>query len=350
MNISAILTRWLDVLAAMLDSLRERWRARRILFVARQNDGFVFRRETGSGLEQLGAAPAGIKAPQSVIEAAREGSTVFELPRDNILQEHLGVPRQAREFVAGIVRNQIERLSPWKADQAVYGFSVEESRDDAAALDVTVSITSRDVVQAARDELAALGLTLDRIVAPASGPGTVVLWSRVADAPGGALKRARLAIGGGLAACLVATVALCAWAFASSAAMRSESEELSARIKTLQRQLQGARAPTARGPLNPLEKAWSIKVSAPSAVIMLEAVSRFLSDTAYLTELTIDGPTLRLIGLATDAPSLIAPLEASGHFADVRFFAPTTRSADENLFRFHIEARVQPRLEVAAAP
>ncbi|MFL5037167.1 MAG: PilN domain-containing protein [Microvirga sp.] len=351
MSIGAVFQRWLAVLAALAVGLRERWRARRVLVVARDGDGFVFRRDAAAGNEVLGSAPAGAKAPEAVLEAARDGAVVLELPRDKVLHERLGVPRQAREFVPGIVRNQIERLSPWKADQAVYGFAVEESRDDGAALDVSVSITSRAVVDAARDEVAAAGLSVDRVVAPASpdaAGGAVVLWSRVEDAPGESLKRARWAIAAGVAACVAASAALTAWATASGAAMRAESEELSARIKSLQRQVQGARSAVSRAALNPLEKAWSVKASAPAAIVTLEAVSRFLPDSAYLNELTIEGPTLRMIGLAADAPSLIAPLEASGHLAEVRFFAPTTRSADENLFRFHIEARVQPRLEVAS--
>jgi len=79
---------------------------------------------------------------------------------------------------------------------------------------------------------------------------------------------------------------------------------------------------------------------------VLEALSRALPDAAYLTELHLDNTTLRMIGLASDAPSLIAPLERSGHFTDVHFFAPTTRGPDGSLFSFHIEARVVPRLDV----
>ena len=53
-----------------------------------------------------------------------------------------------------------------------------------------------------------------------------------------------------------------------------------------------------------------------------------------------------MIGLAADAPTLIARLEHSGHFTDVRFFAPTTRGSDATLYRFHIEAQVEPLLDV----
>jgi general secretion pathway protein L len=114
----------------------------------------------------------------------------------------------------------------------------------------------------------------------------------------------------------------------------------------LQRQLQGSRTPQAIASLPPAERAWALKEGIPSTVIILEVLSRALPDTAYLTELHLDNTTLRMIGLTSDAPSLIAPLQRSGHLNDVHFFAPTTRGPDGSLFRFHIEAQVVPRLEV----
>ena len=98
MSIGAVFQRWLAVLAALAVGLRERWRARRVLVVARDGDGFVFRRDAAAGNEVVGSAPAGAKAPDAVLEAARDGAVVLELPRDKVLRERLGVPRQAREF------------------------------------------------------------------------------------------------------------------------------------------------------------------------------------------------------------------------------------------------------------
>jgi general secretion pathway protein L len=87
-------------------------------------------------------------------------------------------------------------------------------------------------------------------------------------------------------------------------------------------------------------------------VIVLEALSRAIPDSAHLLEIRLEGTTLRLIGLADDAPAMLAPLEQSGHLTGVRFFAPTTRGSDGRLFRFHIEARVEPHTKIAdeAAP
>jgi general secretion pathway protein L len=362
-----IWSRWIEVLAAVLFAWREAWRGRHALLVSRENDGFVVRRADGGGNpvmpEMVGAdgsegfAPGtmpatlspGSQAPDELMRAARSGLVIHELPADEVVMRRIKIPVQAREFLPGIVRNQVERLSPWQADQAAYGFDAEVSRDDAASLDVRVLICSRSAVDSVREELEGIGLPPDRIVVRQGGGENipaVALWSRLSDAPHEVVERRRRQVGLAIVALVLASAALSLWASFSAASIRAESEEAAARSKTLQRQLQGSRTPQALASLPPEQRAWLSKESSLSTVIVLEALSRALPDAAYLTELHIDNTKLRVIGLTSDAPSLIAPLERSGHFSDVRFFAPTTRGPDGTLFRFHIEARVVPRLEI----
>jgi general secretion pathway protein L len=354
MRIGAIFGRWIDVLAGVLFAGREAWRARHVLIVARENDRLVVRQAEPNRDVIIGPAEselnfvlavlsAGAPVSIDVARAARKALVVLELPADAVVTRRITVPAQAREFLPGIVRNQIERLSPWQADQAVYGFDAEVSKADAATLDVRVLVTSRAVVDQARDELAAIDLPLDRIVARAEGDNTIVLWSRLADASPESRERARRRIALGVAASVGVSLALCLWAIASTASIRAESEDAAARAKTLQRRIEASRTPQDIASLKPPERAWALKESSPSAVVVLEALSRTLPDAAYLTELHLDSTTLRIIGLAGDAPSLIAPLERSGYLANVHFFAPTTRAPDGSLFRFNIEARVEPR-------
>ena len=92
--------------------------------------------------------------------------------------------------------------------------------------------------------------------------------------------------------------------------------------------------------LDPAERAWALKETSPAGVVVLEMLSRALPDTAYITELSLQKATMRITGLTDAAPALIAPLESNGQFAEVHFFAPTTRGPDGRLFWFHIEARV----------
>jgi general secretion pathway protein L len=413
MQIATIWGRWIEVLAGLLFAWREVWRARQTLVVQHANDRFIVRQAKPSGgrlipqaeseeissidfasrnlltrqdrepgdaslSTHVGAsddlrisAPvlgeamsindaegsptestvlaAGARAPDDVVRAAQNGFVVLELPTDKVVVRRISVPAQAREFLSGIVRNQVERLSPWPVDQTVYGFDAALSQEDSAALDVRVFISSRAAVESARDELDAIGLPPDRIVARqdeslASAP--VALWSRLTDVSRETVERTRRQIGVGIAIVVLLSVSLTAWGFSSAASIRSENDELAARAKSLQRQVQGSRTPQAIASLPPAERAWAWKEISPSTVIVLEVLSRALPDAAYLTELRLDNSTLRILGLTSDAPSLIGPLERSGHLTAVHFFAPTTRGPDGKLFKFHIEARVVPRLEI----
>ena len=367
MQIGAIWGRWIKVLAALLLACRDVWRAQRLLVVSHDADRLIVRQakpDSNPIIRFIGRAhnpqslPAdslraellpGTPAPDDVVRAAQSGIVVFQLPTDKLVLRRISVPARAREFLPGIVRNQVERLSPWPAEQTVYGFNAEASQEDAATLDVCVFIASRAAVGSARDELGAIGLAPDRIVARTADVPTapsVALWSRLADVPHETVERTHRQIGVAIVAIFLLSVGLSVWAFWSASSLRGESEELSARARTLQRQLQGSRTPQAVASLPPAERAWAWKESVPSTVIVLEVLSRALPDAAYLTELHLDNATVRIIGLASDVPSLIAPLEHSGHLTGVHFFAPTTRGPDGSLFRFNIEARVVPRLEI----
>jgi len=52
-----------------------------------------------------------------------------------------------------------------------------------------------------------------------------------------------------------------------------------------------------------------------SSAIVMEALSRALPESAYVTEIRLEKENLRIMGLADDAPGLLAPLERSEHMA-----------------------------------
>lgn len=348
MQIYMIFLRGLDILAAMLIGWRERRPARHWLKVTQQGDRLIVQQMRGQEAVSTDAIAAGAALPPAIARIAEKCFTVVELSADDIISRRMDVPAQARDLLPGIVRNQIERLSPWRVSQAVYGFDTRAG-GDATALDVRVLVTSRAVLDDASRRVGAVGLRVDRVVA---GEGLtdvaapVTMWSRVADASDKSLPRARRMIGGLIAATVAITTVVSAWALIAATSADSESEEVAARVATLQRQVQGDLPRASIASLAPPERAWALKETSPVAVVVIEALSRSLPDTSYLTELHLERATLRIVGLANDAPSLIAPLEQSGHLRDVHFFAPTTRDADGARFLFHIEARVEPHLKI----
>lgn len=341
MAIWAIVRGWLDGLAGLLLGWREARRARHGVVIALQDADFVIL-PLGPGRESAPTiVAAGAVAPPGVVRLARRGLVTFELKE--VVVRRIQVPVKAREFLPGIVRNQIERLSPWQASETVYGFDASPNHDDSATLDVSILMTSRAVVDAARDEVAALGLALDRIVA--SDPALkapVALWSQLSHASQTSLRGARWLVGAAIAATLLLSLGVSSWALYAANALAAERDA----VRVRQREVQAALTPQVLRSLPPAQRAWVSKQTIPAAVLVLEALSRALPDQAYLTELAMENGIVRITGVANDAPSLLAPLERSGFFTDVHFFAPTTRNEGAR-FVFHIQAQVEPRLDVA---
>ena len=355
--IVTVLRRWVEVLAMLLLAWREHRRSQRIIMISEEDGTLTVRQARPDTAKDAKSRPKVLSASTAkrVARDAHGRFVVLALSADKIVTRRLNVPAQAREFLSGIVRNQIERLSPWPADEVMYGFAVDKSEDDGATLDVRVLLTSRATIDDALSAMTTAGLQVDRIVTHVNA-GTeaepITLWSRINDGPQEDLATASRLIGIGIAASLIWAVILSIFTLITASSIRSEQEELAARAKTLQRQLQAGRTPGSIASLPAPQRAWLSKETSASSVIMLEGLSRAIPDSAHLSELRLEGTALRIIGIADDAPALLAPLEQSGHLSNVRFFAPTTRGPDGRQFRFYIEARVEAHIKIGdeAAP
>ena len=362
MRIGAILRRWIEILAALYLAWRESRRELRSLVVTRENGHVVVRhakpardamlRDAQAG-NIVAALPPGAEVSADMSRAAHNSFVILEFPADKVVMRRIAVPAQARKFLSGVIRNQIERLSPWPANGVVYGFAAEAGAGDAAVVEVRILMAARTDVDAARQDLAALGLPVDRIVARGSDTeaadetaGLVTLWSRLADISPERHASLVRAIGIGIAASITVSLLLGSWALLSAAAIRDESEEVAARSRVLQRQVQTGRTAASTASIPPAERAWLLKETSISSVILIEGLSRALPDSTYVSEIRLEKESLRIMGLAGDAPALLAPLERSDHLTDVHFFAPTARGPDGKLFRFSIEAHVEPRIKI----
>jgi len=346
MRFEAILVKWLDLLAAAGCSLREAWRTRRQLTIARENGRFVVRQANAPGDHVLAELPSDGALPSAVPQALKRASVVFVLEPSEIVVRRISVPAQGRDFLDGIVRNQLDRLSPWPAGMAAHGFRAA-SGGNPASLDVDIVLTARAAVDAAREAASKLGVTIDAVAARV-GPGAgslVPLWSQ-GSASAATLQGLLGRIGAALGGVFGLIIALSAWNFVSAGADRADAEEAASKAVAIRQKIQRDRTGGASSAANlsAAERAWAQKETAPAAVIVLEALSRVLPDDAHVTELRLDGTQFRVTGLASDPPALIAKLEPSSHFTEVHFAAPTTRSADGSLFRFQIGAHVKPRL------
>jgi len=356
MRMPAVLKRWIETLATLLVAWNEHRREQRALTVALENQQVVVREiRSVHDITRPQHRPEQ-RASVDLLDAARDSFVIAEFPPDKIVRRDITVPAGAQKFLSGVIRNQIERLSPWPPNDVVYGFDGEVDVENASVVDVRILIASRANIDAFRNHLAALNVQVDRIVANSLVENSdensddarkpVTLWSRSTDTSLDHPQRLSRLIGLGIAGFVAASTCLSLWAFVSAGDIRDENERIATRAKALQRQIQDGQTPSAAASSSPAERAWFLKETSGSSVILLEALSRALPDSAYLTEIRLESGTLRIIGLADDAPGLLAPLEQSGHLTGVHFSAPTTRGSDGKSFRFSVEAHVEPRIKL----
>jgi general secretion pathway protein L len=274
-------------------------------------------------------------------QAALRGSRIDIIMRpDQVLFRAVDFPRQAADFLEGMVRAQIDRLTPWVASDALFGTSAPVPiANERIAL--TLAATSRQKVQPllalAADCGAASVAGLVEMPEAEHGAPAIKLFDRVlSGAAGGALDVARLLrmtlLGAGLAA--AASLLISTYLDSEYA---GEQQELQRQISQRRAALRINRSDGTAETL--LAKR---KQSSPSSVMVLEAISRVLPDTTYVTELHVEGDKMQVVGLTQDAPSLIKLIEQSPQFTRATFFAPTTRSQNDPGERFHIEAHITP--------
>lgn len=346
MQIGTILPRWLDVLAILFADLATFWRARRSIIVTREDALFVIRHPGSDPAKVLARVSVGTSVPNEILEALRRHCVVFELPPEKLVSRRLTVPIQAQEFLKGVIGHQIERLSPWPPAQTIYGYETAPSRDDPGLLDIRVFITSRSNIDLTCNELATSGLTPTRIdirTRPGDNTSCVTLWNRPARTSHHQFQEVPRIIGMSLAALVFLSLASSLLAIYTTNSVRAKRDEIAARVEALLRHDHMSHKPRDLTSLTPAERAWVLKENAPAAILILDELTRSLPDSAYLTQLNIENTSLRITGLATDAPSLIAALQKSHHFSDVHFFSPTIESENSTLYRFSIAARVVAR-------
>jgi general secretion pathway protein L len=342
-DITAYLSRWIDSVAAGITGMLSA-RARRSVQVSEEDGSFVLQvagRNAPSERIEITDGQLVAPHPQAIETMLRGSHAELMLRPARFLFRPLELPQRASEFLDGVVRAQIDRLTPWSANEAAYGWSAPASAGTDRMV-VTVAATARGLLQPLIDALIAAGAESVAVTAvPAEGMAAPIrVFEHKARGALDVARVRRVLVGVLIAAGLFAGVSMSAAAVVGFR-LGGEQEELNRRIAERRAALRAGRDSPAQvaTPLRLLERR---KHQSASSVIVLDVLSQILPDHTYVTELRIEGDKLRVIGVTRDAPALIRLLEQSPHFTRATFFAPTTRAPSDPGERFHIEAQIEP--------
>jgi general secretion pathway protein L len=364
MNLSAQIQdgfhRWIDSVATTLDGLLDRLRSKReVQVIEEDNDIFVLHVERGG--ERPGKTPIKGQGKSPALRDHRlriaNGSLEGALPPDwaamlrgshaemilrpgRFLFRPLELPKRAIEFLDGIVRAQIDRLTPWTASEAVFSWTPPtDLPNDRIAL--TVAATARALVAPYVRIMSQLGaasvevLTVPGDAAPTSAPVRVFEQRARGALEIDRIRRALVAL---FVVTGLAAVVTLGYSAIAADSLDTEQQELARKVAARRAALR-AGPEFATSAQRMLERR---KQTTPSSVMVIEALSQVLPDHTYVTELHIEGDKLQVVGVTRDAPALIALIEQSQHFTHATFYAPTTRTPGDPGERFHIEAHIKP--------
>jgi general secretion pathway protein L len=347
-QIARALSRWMDSVAAWIVAASAKLASAPGVQLVEETSGVFTVRAAGRDARAKPAKRIRIVDGKVVATATDNAAAILKSSRaelilqpNNFVFRPLELPRRATEFLDGIVRAQIDRLTPWSAEHAAFGWSAPSPIANDRIV-VTVAATARALVMPLVGAIASLGA--DSIVVSTHAPGAdagpvaiTVFDQRVR----GALEVAR--VRRAIAAVLLAAALLAGAAIAADVIVGGELDarqaDLSRRIAAQRATLRAGRDAVRDSALAALERR---RHETPSSVIVLEALSQILPDHTYVTELRIHGDKMQVVGVTRDAPELIRLIEQSTHFTRATFFAPTTRSPTESGEHFHIEARIEP--------
>ena len=330
---------WMDGVAAAATALLGRLTAPPKVRLIEQAAGVFALQPARGGAQAMPLTIAnGIAACSPEAAAKVSGSRVeLALRPDRFFFRPLEAPKRAAEFLDGVVRAQIDRITPWSVSEAAFGWSapVEIANERIA---VTVAAAPRAQLVPLTQALDALGAKSVAVstALPDQTPITVFDESAADAAEAKSLRRK-------LSAALLALALLAGSALAADIVvgnrLRDRQNDIAQRIAERRGLLRAGADAAANSALAQLERR---KNASPASVIVLEALSNALPDNTYVTELRVEGTKVQVVGFTSDAPSLIRLIERSPHFSRATFFAPTTRAPSDPGDRFHIEAQIKP--------
>ena len=293
--------------------------------------------------ERRGRKPVSVGGAAEL--AAYKGPvSALRFPVDAGLRQRVLLPRAAEPDLERVIEFEMDRLTPFPADQVLYGFEQLRTAAGGAKIEVDLAVLPKGRAERALGRLRDLGITPEQLelAGPAASDRCLALHPRRSHVGGAKAKRHRFKLA--LAAYLLLTAAILGWLGWLIASEHAGSLALSKRIDAaeaanteiadLRRDIAALAAVNGR-----LDEE---RRQRPSAAVLLEALSRLLPDEVWLAEFSLDDRQVRLSGFAPDPAALIPILTGSPHLRDIGFAAPSVRDPSSGRVRFAISGEARP--------
>jgi general secretion pathway protein L len=300
----------------------------------------VLSKDGDGAIQELERYPLAATDVSPLSRPENAGEVVLCLPRHKALIKELTLPLAAEENLREVLAFEMNRQTPFRAEQVYYDYALATRDVRKAVLTVVLVLVPRQVLEELLAALGRLGFYPDVVTTrPDQGEGLLAV-NLIPDQdrkPRPVMARRVNALLGLLALLLlIAAVSLPLW----------HKRQV---IKTLEPELRAAaeQAGEVRGLREEVEllqaRSRFLVEKKQSTLMMLQIINeltRILPDDTWIHRLEINGSEVQLQGQSAAAAALIPLIEASSIFHNVRFRSPITQVARSNAERFHLSADI----------
>lgn len=324
------------------------------LFLLRQGDEVELRAADRRGDTVLGCLPLDDAAVLGEARQRLDGSAVprwLLLPVAQVLRRGLVLPIAAEPRLREVLAFELDRQTPFSADQVSYHGRVL-SRDVAAQqLDVELLVLPKSRLEAELLALGTLGADLagvDVVDAQGRRLGVNLLPESRRERRHDPVRRLNAALAA------IAVVALFATLLLTLASRRDVRDDFRAQVEAANVQARQARL--LRNQLQVSAQAANFlaatRASRPTMLEVLDDLTRRMPDDTSLDKLAINDDNLVMVGHSNAAPALVALLQASPLLVEPALSGAVQADPRTGRDRFTMAARiaVQASPEAADAP
>ena len=314
---------------------------RRLLVLALGPDGAALFQGSGASRRLIarseGDDPDRLKAAIAKAQGRRR-RTIVHLPPHRGLRKTLDLPVAARDDLDQLLRFEMDRLTPFRAEEVVFAHRVARIDSQSRRMTIELHLAPRSVVEGALDYTRSLGLVPARVELAALGATDYDGLDLLPDESGRAYGMSRL----NRALAVLAVLLVVAAVGIPLRQQRSPAADLEVEVDAAKAEAEASLELRER-----LERVSAStdflaaeKARVPMTSLILAEITRVVPDQAYLQQLDWQDGTLQIQGMAEGAAALIAILDGSPMFGAPQFRSPVTPDRRTELEQFHVSVEL----------
>lgn len=350
LEIKPFLRWWAKELAFLVPiKIRQFFHSPQAVIIVRANDTqFEFSYEIGVERKHLASVVRDVSKAQAVKnlladERFKNAICVLRLLNQDTLLKTVNLPLAAQTNVEQVVSYELDRYSPFKADQVYFSTRIERIDTETAQITVQILLTPKKILENLYKDCQMLGITpfvIDVESVPNDLQNLHSAYNLLPQNLRPKIKNTSRWIMSGL---LVLSGLLSISGLIFPIWLEYQAiENLQNKISKIDKEVKAIKNVQSEMDLLREETQLLIdeKIAMPPVVTTLNEISVLMQDDSWLSYLQYSDGQIQLQGESKTASNLLADLEASDYFAKVSFASPVTQDKASGLERFQITADV----------